>query len=374
MNPNHIINYSDDNGNLARSILDPARIETVFKELSGEINNPASMKSLSDAYKPVLQNYEQAFTQLPGKYDAEYLDTMDVMTRMLLHSVQTLQAIDTSKVTDENAKAMLQAVRKMAVMVPAMVLKAFDQQIKTNKFSPEFTPVAIKRLQTLQELQQSTLGSSPSSAPVTSPVTSPNVRNTGTDAVPDTFDSIPLSSASAYDFAKGCLPQMSRFSFQDATRTAEASGAIASIKAGRVDPYLIIEDKQAFCMRMSEKGYLILPIKAFKGTIGFHYGLKEDEKIMWTDISKQIADHGSASVLLVNELGNGGRMTFSIASNQPLYLDYQIKFNELKKGTFNEADFPSVYHIMSNITVTSYGKPAKNSKPICSQLPQQTFL
>lgn len=154
--PNHIIRYSDENGNVARLVLDPSRIGKVLTELSGEINQAASSKALVDMYKPVAENYERAFSEVPGKYDAEYLDMQESMFRVIMAGVKPLQSIDVSQIKDKDIRVMIEGVQKMMKSLPKLMLGSFEQQIKTNKFSPEFIPAATARLETLKKLQSMT--------------------------------------------------------------------------------------------------------------------------------------------------------------------------------------------------------------------------
>src|SRR5450830_864607 len=154
--PNHIINYADENGGLARAVLDPARANKIVIELSGEINNQITLKTLLNAYQPILNNYELAFQQLPGKYDAEYLDAIDSSYRLLIFSVQKIESLDSSQIKDQNMRTMIEASQKMMATLPGAILSAVDQKIKANKFSPDFIAQAESRLEMLRILSINT--------------------------------------------------------------------------------------------------------------------------------------------------------------------------------------------------------------------------
>lgn len=144
------IQYTDPQGVLARAVLNPGRIPSVVDEALAEPNGGDQLKAALEAYKPISVRYAAAFAQLPGKYDAEYLDSFEAMCQITLGGLKPLKDIKPQDIPDEAMRPMLEAAIKMAMAMPAFLLKALEKQVDDGKFSADFTPVARARLEAMR--------------------------------------------------------------------------------------------------------------------------------------------------------------------------------------------------------------------------------
>lgn len=149
-NPNRVIKYSDEQGKLARAALNPVRMQLAVAETFGEINGPEQLKAALDLYKPVAASYADAFQQLPGKYDEEYLDSFDVMYQMSVAGMKPLQNIKLEEIGDESIRPMLAAAIKMASALPGLLIAMLEKNVEQGQFSSSFVPVVTARIQALR--------------------------------------------------------------------------------------------------------------------------------------------------------------------------------------------------------------------------------
>jgi len=171
-NPAHVIKYSDSNGSVARAVLNPDRARLLIEELKKDGNYSQKLKATMEKYKPISLGYSNAFTQFPGQYDAEYLDSFEFTYQLINASTNAFRDLNTAAIKDENMRTMMQAAEKMMQSLNGLVLKSLEQQIKEKKFSEEFTPIAVARLNRLQASQIQT--TYPDTKPVAQVSTTPS--------------------------------------------------------------------------------------------------------------------------------------------------------------------------------------------------------
>lgn len=152
--PNRIIRYGDKNGAVARAVLNPARIGRVTEEAYQELNAADTLKGVLGEFKPVAQNYQQAFDQLPGSYDAEYMDSFEAVYCFVLAGFRPLEGIKAGDVPDEGTRLMIESALKMAAAVPPVLTGMLEKQISEGKFSAAFKPQAQARLARLRQAGQ----------------------------------------------------------------------------------------------------------------------------------------------------------------------------------------------------------------------------
>lgn len=152
--PGHVIRYADKNGAVARAVLNPARIGRVTEEAYREPNGADTLKGVLTEFKPVAQNYQQAFEQAPGSYDAEYMDSFETVYYFVLAGFRPLEGLRPGDVKDESSRLMLESALKMAAAVPPVLSAMLEKQISEGKFSAPFKPQAQARLARLQQAGQ----------------------------------------------------------------------------------------------------------------------------------------------------------------------------------------------------------------------------
>lgn len=139
-NPKQIIAFSDTEGDLAKKVVDPVRVNEVLDEFSLEIDQAESFKVFTSKITPVMKNYITAFEQIPGKYDQEFLRSFEIMFTLLEVSAEkahTAVALANQQGTmkDENMQKMMDAAIKMLDSIPPLLLKQLDGYIAKGKFS-----------------------------------------------------------------------------------------------------------------------------------------------------------------------------------------------------------------------------------------------
>jgi len=148
--PDRVIRYSDPQGALARTVLNPARVQPMVAEALDEVDGGDKIKAALDAYKPISVKYAKAFEQLHGKYDEEYLDSFESMYRITLGGMKPLQSVKPDDIPDAAMRSMVEAAIKMAQALPGLLISLLDKQVGDGKFSADFTPVARARLEALR--------------------------------------------------------------------------------------------------------------------------------------------------------------------------------------------------------------------------------
>ncbi|MFY9476201.1 MAG: hypothetical protein WAQ08_00780 [Aquabacterium sp.] len=145
-----IIKYADEQGAVARAVLNPARMPAVVAESIQETNGTQQLKAALDAYKPVAVAYAKAFEQFRGQYDEEYLDSFETMFQATLAGTKTLGSIKPEDIKDETMRPMIEAAMKMAAALPQLFLSLLDKQAKSGMFSTAFEPAVQGRMDKLR--------------------------------------------------------------------------------------------------------------------------------------------------------------------------------------------------------------------------------
>lgn len=144
--PGSAIRYTDEQGALARAVLNPARMPAVVAESMQEADGTQQLKAALEAYKPVAVTYAKAFEQFRGQYDEEYLDSFDAMFQATLAGTKTLGSIKPEDIKDEAMRPMIEAAMKMAAAVPQLFLSMLEKQTKAGMFSTAFEPTVQARM------------------------------------------------------------------------------------------------------------------------------------------------------------------------------------------------------------------------------------
>lgn len=149
-NPNRVIRYVDDQGALARAVLNPNRMASLYSESTVEIDSPDRLKAAIDAYKPISLKYARAFEQMPGRYDEEFFDSYEVLFHFLMISMKPTKNIQLDQIKDESMRPLVEAALKMAKAVPNLLLKGLDKYVEEGRFSASYMPVAKSRITALR--------------------------------------------------------------------------------------------------------------------------------------------------------------------------------------------------------------------------------
>lgn len=161
--PDHIIKYSDDNGNVARSVLNPDRAKRFIDEIMNEPHYAEKLKEVLYQYKPITQNYVKAFDRSPGQYDAEYLDHFEFYFQLLVANGASMRNLHLETIQNEGQRALLEAFSKLVLAMPSILLDMLEKQINDNKFSEPFKPQAVAKLNHFREIQSLALKTEASS-------------------------------------------------------------------------------------------------------------------------------------------------------------------------------------------------------------------
>jgi hypothetical protein len=184
---------------------------------------------------------------------------------------------------------------------------------------------------------------------------------TRAEEVPEQFESVAVTSADAYAFARGCLPTLSESSFERLAKSATGKATVTLRPTDPGKPYLAGHDGQVYCIRMSEKKYPMLPLAAFEETIDFDGMGAETRRSLRADLSRQLAARGYATALVVNAAGNANELVYLFAGKAPTRFYYHSNF--LRKGEFAEGAHTPVYRTESGgMTLVSRGSQSENVK------------
>ena len=151
--PDKIIRYSDSNGNFARVVLNPDNARQLIEEVKHESDSEKTLEAVMVQYKPITQNYTDAFDRLPGQYEVEYLDHFDFIYQFLMASIKPIQKEQFDAIKDTGTRQQKQESAKLMQEMPTLFLMMLEKQIKEKKFSDGFTPLAMARLKHLQDFQ-----------------------------------------------------------------------------------------------------------------------------------------------------------------------------------------------------------------------------
>ena len=148
--PETVIAYGDArHGALLKSVLAPERftpqLEHFFKTASR--TQDKTLPNLMHAMKPVIDRYDAAFKAQPGKYEAEYLDSLECGVLMLLGSSRMLNQAPPQvapegvnaeqKKIAEAADKMRENVRNMSATVTRSLAESLRQRVDKGEFSSE---------------------------------------------------------------------------------------------------------------------------------------------------------------------------------------------------------------------------------------------
>jgi len=148
--PDRVIRYSDAQGELARAVLNPARVQSMVTEALEEVDGGDKLKAALSAHKPIALKYAKAFEQLPGKYDEEYLDSFESTYRITLGGMKPLQSVKPEDIPDPAMRPMVEAAIKMAQALPTLLMSVLEKQVVDGKFSASFVPVVKARMQAMR--------------------------------------------------------------------------------------------------------------------------------------------------------------------------------------------------------------------------------
>jgi hypothetical protein len=153
--PNNIISYADANGYLVKAVLNPERFERMSSESLENTLEAEQYKDTFEQFKPIINKYLALFKQEHGKYDEEYLDSLEILHQIVVTGIKMIQKANNANATkakNEEAKEFIEAALKMSATVPKLIQKSLEKDIADGKFSMLFTPIAEKRLDKLRDL------------------------------------------------------------------------------------------------------------------------------------------------------------------------------------------------------------------------------
>ncbi|MES2073952.1 MAG: hypothetical protein V4488_26600 [Pseudomonadota bacterium] len=178
--------------------------------------------------------------------------------------------------------------------------------------------------------------------------------------VPEAFEAYPANSNEAVELFKKCMPSVSEASYRQMVADAGEKNTISKQLGDKTKPYFVVSAGRAFCVKMSDRKYPLLPLLAFDETIGFPDMPAEEVRRLRTDLSRQLAMKGFATALVVDGSGNAYQVVYLLTSDAPTKISYHANF--LKKGEFAESAFPTVYKTPNNMSMTSRG--GEKQKPL----------
>jgi hypothetical protein len=144
------IAYSDEGGQFVRAALNPSQIQPLVAETLQEPDGLNQLRIALDIYKPVATAYQAAFHRFPGKYDAEYIDSFEIMYRMTLVGMDSMKKTNPDEIQDESIRSMTEATIKLMSTVPPLLLGLIEQDINNGRFSSSFVPIVHSRLEAMR--------------------------------------------------------------------------------------------------------------------------------------------------------------------------------------------------------------------------------
>ena len=147
------IRFVDPDGEIAETLLNPPFADQLFAESIQEDGTQlTSFRAAMNEFKPIASSYQAAFKGNPRRYENEYLESFDMMFRLLVAGIRPVTEIDFSQVQDEAQRDVLEATRKLAVTTPKLLSSMLRQQIDAGLYSDKLRPEAEKRLAAHQAL------------------------------------------------------------------------------------------------------------------------------------------------------------------------------------------------------------------------------
>lgn len=172
--------------------------------------------------------------------------------------------------------------------------------------------------------------------------------------VPESFESISASSADAYDFAKGCVPGVAEKEFTQMVANAGENKTVTNRPGDKSKPYLSITAGKVYCVRVSAANYPIVPLSAFNNTLMFNGMDKEQEKQLRTDLSRQLAATGFATVTVIGEKNNLYKASYLFASARPIKMYYHLSY--MKADEVQVGNGEKVYMTTGSVSEVARGQ------------------
>ena len=117
LTPDKPFTYSDPtHGAALRRLLEPARTQKIVAKYFEDIAARKSPPDIGRQLGPLLQRYETAFIANPPQFEAEYLDSLELMVELLKRS-SIVSPIDVTPKSDSN----LETVRKLALSMEGLM-------------------------------------------------------------------------------------------------------------------------------------------------------------------------------------------------------------------------------------------------------------
>jgi hypothetical protein len=151
LKPNEIIKYADENGFIAKAVLNPERFQKIINETKDEKNGSEQISDLLAKFISISSRYDTAFHKFHGQYDAEYLDAFEIGSTLTMHGLQNLQLVSRTSQTNESTTKALGVLVTMASAMQKNMYDVLAKDIADGKFSMPYTPIAEKRLNKLRE-------------------------------------------------------------------------------------------------------------------------------------------------------------------------------------------------------------------------------
>ena len=151
--PSTLIKYSDEQGALAKAVLSPHRARMMFEEVFAESedkNQSQFNKFFSASYEPVLVNYIAAFQQPNRNYEAEYLDSTEVLFQLTASKVNFLKLMRVLDSKNETERTKLEADIESASGAPRLLIEVLENDIKEARFNASFVRIVEARIAKLR--------------------------------------------------------------------------------------------------------------------------------------------------------------------------------------------------------------------------------
>lgn len=182
------------------------------------------------------------------------------------------------------------------------------------------------------------------------------------ETVSDDYESVAVDAPNSYEFAKACVPSMSKASFNQSVRSTVDKQISIHSPSDKTKPILGIGRGRAYCIKMSAHKYPILPISFFDETVYFPDMQRDEVRRLRTDLSRQLAATGVATALVVSDNDSAYRIGFVFNSNSPNRVYYHGSL--LKKGEYDEIEYRLVYRTTGAMTISARGPPPEHYKSI----------
>jgi hypothetical protein len=153
--------------------------------------------------------------------------------------------------------------------------------------------------------------------------------------IPDAFESVALNADDAYDFVKGCTPEVTQSAFTQMVANAGDNKTVTNRPGDKSRPYLSVTGGKAYCVRISDAKYPIVATSTFENTIMFYGMAKDQEKKLRTDLSRQLAARGYATATVIGDKGSAYIVSYLFSAARPVKMYYHLtvlKPEDVKDG------------------------------------------